>query len=181
MNCLPWSLPSEIDDLLCVTAPTDQRSPPKCLTILDPGAKPDNLIVGRKSRSGIAAVSRPGHAECLPGGRIARKIRSMSPVETRRQRPGFSAGAGAERQVGRDVPSPKTSLRRDAVGTLGISSRWGTPASAVGRRSNLGRAAGELDCPGEARDPTSTVAQSRAEREDPMGRAAERWQLRRGI
>src|ERR1700724_4634802 len=28
-------------------------------------------------------------------------------------------------------------------------------------RSNLGRAAGELDCPGEARDPTSTVVQSR--------------------
>src|SRR5207244_3614903 len=57
--------------IFCVTAPTDQRSPPKCLTILDPGAKPDNMIVGRESRSGIAAVSEPGHAECLPGGRIA--------------------------------------------------------------------------------------------------------------
>jgi hypothetical protein len=33
------------------------------------------------------------------------------------------------------------------------------PPSAA--RSNLGRAAGELDCPGEARDPTSTVVQSR--------------------
>ena len=37
------------------------------------------------------------------------------------------------------------------------------PPSAA--RSNLGRAAGELDCPGEARDPTSTVVQSRAEPE----------------
>src|ERR1700731_1018318 len=57
--------------ILCLTSPTDQRSPPKCLTILDPRAKPDNMIVGRDSRSGIAAVSGPGHAECLPGGRIA--------------------------------------------------------------------------------------------------------------
>src|SRR3984893_8144606 len=57
--------------IFCVTAPSDQRSPPKCLTILDPGAKPDNMIVGRESRSGIAAVSGPGHAECLPGGRIS--------------------------------------------------------------------------------------------------------------
>ena len=57
--------------IFCVTAPTDQGSPPKCLTILDPGAKPDNMIVGRESRSGIAAVGGPGHALCLPGGRIA--------------------------------------------------------------------------------------------------------------
>jgi hypothetical protein len=57
--------------IFCVTAPADKRSPPKCPTILDPGAKPDNMIVGRESRSGIAAVSGPGHAECLPGGRIA--------------------------------------------------------------------------------------------------------------
>jgi hypothetical protein len=57
--------------IFCVTAPSDQRSPPKCLTILDPGAKRDNMIVGRESRSGIAAVSGPGLAECLPGGRIA--------------------------------------------------------------------------------------------------------------
>ena len=57
--------------IFCVTAPTDQRSPPKCLTILDPGAKPDNMIVGRETRSGIAAISGPGHAECPPGGRIA--------------------------------------------------------------------------------------------------------------
>jgi hypothetical protein len=48
-----------------------------------------------------------------------RRMRSMSPVETRRQRPGFSAGMGAGRQVGRDAPSPKTSLRADAVGALG--------------------------------------------------------------
>jgi hypothetical protein len=57
--------------IFCVTAPSDQRSPPKCLTILAPGAKPDNMIVGRESRSGIAAVSGPGHAECLPAGRNA--------------------------------------------------------------------------------------------------------------
>jgi len=42
----------------------------------------------------------------------------MSPVETRRQRPGFSAGVGAGRQVGRDAPGPKTSLRGDAVSAL---------------------------------------------------------------
>src|ERR1700719_1281854 len=29
------------------------------------------MIVGRESRSGIAAVGGPGHALCLPGGRIA--------------------------------------------------------------------------------------------------------------
>jgi hypothetical protein len=53
----------------------------------------------------------------------------MSPEETRRQRPDFSAG--------------------------------------------LGRAAAELDCPGEARDPTSTGVQSRAEPEDAVGWARE--------
>src|SRR5580693_7419653 len=42
-------------------------------------------------------------------------MRSMSPVETRRQRPGFSAGVGAGRQVGRDAPSPKT---RDPTSTV---------------------------------------------------------------
>jgi hypothetical protein len=52
--------------IFCVTAPTDQRSPAKCLTILDPGSKPDNMIVGRESRSGIAAVSGPGHASAYP-------------------------------------------------------------------------------------------------------------------
>jgi hypothetical protein len=37
---------------------------------------------------------------------------------TRRQRPGFSAGVGAGRKPA-DAPSPKTSLRRDAVDMLG--------------------------------------------------------------
>ena len=95
--------------IFCVTAPTDQRSPPKCLTILDPGAKPDNMIVGRESRSGIAPVNGPGHAECLPGGRIAPlglpenaldvAQRKTSPLARRRERKmqGFRSAGSAQR------------------------------------------------------------------------------------
>src|SRR5580704_10056079 len=38
--------------------------------VMDPGAKPDNMIVGRESRSGIAAVGGPG-TRCAYRGRIA--------------------------------------------------------------------------------------------------------------
>src|SRR6202048_4712325 len=109
--------------IFCVTAPSDQRSSPKCLTILDPGAKPDNMIVGRESRSGIAAVGGPGHALCLPGGRIAPSGLPENALDVAGRNtaaaPGVFRGSGAGRQVGRDAPSPKTSLRGDAVGVLG--------------------------------------------------------------
>src|ERR1700724_2642529 len=52
--------------ILCLTAPTDQRSPPKCLAILDPGAKPDNMIVGRESRcSAELVITRPARPPAL--------------------------------------------------------------------------------------------------------------------
>jgi hypothetical protein len=47
-------------------APTDQRSPPKYLAILDPGAKPDNMIVGRESRcSAKLVITRPARPPAL--------------------------------------------------------------------------------------------------------------------
>src|ERR1700730_13103498 len=68
---------------------------------------------------------RWARARSVPTGRSNRPVRlagecaRMSPVEARRQRPGFSAGVGTGRQVGRDAPSPTTSLRGDAASALG--------------------------------------------------------------
>ena len=67
---MPCSLPSEIDDFVFDSSERSAVTS-KMSGILDPGAKPANMIVGRESRSGIAAVSGPGRAECLPAGRIA--------------------------------------------------------------------------------------------------------------
>ena len=46
-------------------------SRPKCLAILDPGTKPDNMIVGRESQSGVATVSGAWARFAPAGGRIA--------------------------------------------------------------------------------------------------------------
>jgi hypothetical protein len=160
--------------IFCVTAPSDQRSPPKCLTILAPGAKPDNMIVGRESRSGIAAVSGPGHALCLPGGRIAPSGLPENALDVAGRNtaaaPGFfprlwgPGGRSAETHRVRKHRFPGVRWVRsgEAAGSLPGAEPRLPPLVA---RSNLGRAAGELDCAGEARDPTSTVVQSRAEPE----------------
>ena len=129
------------------------------------------MIVGRESRSRIAAVSGPGHAECLPGGRIGPLGLPENALDVAGRNtaaaPGFFRGCG-----GRAAEAHRVRKHRFA------GMRWARSGEAAGSlpgaeprlpplvaRSNLGRAAGELDCPGEARDPTSTVVQSRAEPE----------------
>ena len=62
--------------------------------------------------AGIEAVDR----RLLEVGRV---YRFLSPVEAGGSARVFPRGVGAGRQVGRDAPNPKTSLRGDAVSALG--------------------------------------------------------------
>jgi len=53
--------------ILCLTAPTDQRSSPKCLAFLDLGAKPDNMIVpmGKRIGARLGQWSLGTHRWCV--------------------------------------------------------------------------------------------------------------------
>src|ERR1700730_6585542 len=125
------------------------------------------MIVGRESRSRIAAVSGPGHAECLPGGRIGPLGLPENALDVAGRNtaaaPGFFRGCGGRATEAHRVRKHRFAGMRwahsgEAAGSLPGAEPRLPPLVA---RSNLGRAAGELDGAGEARDPTSTVVQSR--------------------
>jgi hypothetical protein len=93
----------------------------------------------------------------------------------RKNRRSFATAELSE-EKGRSVPrvthgSAARSSRHDARREIAMMPKEPTRTFQKPRlpplaaRSNLGRAAGELDCPGEARDPTSTIVQSHAEPE----------------